>query len=127
MRTRSVAPADAFTAPGVTGAEPRAGITTPCAPSTSALRTIAPRLWGSVMPSSSTSSAGSPAAVAAASRSLDRRVAEAPGDRDDPLVHGARRQLRHHPARAELDRDAPLLRRLDDRLDLGRRACPSAT
>ena len=69
MATRSVAPADALTAPGVTDAEPRDGITTPCAPSTSTLRAIAPRLCGSVIPSSRTSSAGCPARSATSSRS----------------------------------------------------------
>ena len=82
-------PADAFTAPGVTDAEPRAGITTPCAPSTSALRTIAPRLCGSVMPSSSTISGGSPASFGGRQQLAQRRVAKPPRDRDDALVHAA--------------------------------------
>ena len=55
----STAPADALHAAGVTDAARRSGITTPAAPATSAARQIAPRLCGSSIWSSATTSASS--------------------------------------------------------------------
>src|ERR1700722_15053983 len=54
--SRTSAPADAFHAPAVTPADLRAGTTTPGAPNAAADRTPAPRLRGSVTPSSATMS-----------------------------------------------------------------------
>jgi len=71
IRTRSVAPADALTAPGVTDADPRAGITRPCAPSTSALRA-----HGLVIPARGSASV-TPGAVKASAGATERvRIAE---------------------------------------------------
>ena len=52
----AAAPADAFQATALIPAERRSGTTTPCAPKAQALRTIAPRLRGSVTPSRATKS-----------------------------------------------------------------------
>ena len=51
---RAAAPADDFQADAVIAAARRSVITTPAAPNAAALRTIAPRLRGSVTPSSAT-------------------------------------------------------------------------
>ena len=55
---RAAAPADAFHADAVIAAARRSVIKTPAAPNAAALRTMAPKLRGSVTPSSATTSAG---------------------------------------------------------------------
>ena len=57
--TQAAAPADAFTAAGVSVAVRRSGMITPWAPMHSQERRMAPRLWGSVMESNSTTKGGS--------------------------------------------------------------------
>ena len=67
--TRAAAPADTFHADAVTPAARRSGTSTPCAPNAPADRRTAPRLRGSVTPSSATISAGRSVSAAASSRS----------------------------------------------------------
>ena len=55
---RAAAPAELFHADAVIPAARRSVITTPAAPNAAAVRTIAPKLRGSVTPSSATISAG---------------------------------------------------------------------
>ena len=125
IRVRSVAPAEDFTTTGVTGAAPRSGTTTPCAPSTSALRTSAPKLCGSVMPSSSRSSSGSAPGVCGERRrgGQDRAqlgVGVLAGQRDHALMDRVARQLSHHLARPELEVDGAIARGHHQAIDLGR-------
>ena len=54
--TRAAAPAEVFQAAAVMPTDRRSGSTTPCPPKAATERTIAPRLRGSVMPSSATTS-----------------------------------------------------------------------
>src|ERR1700733_3074372 len=63
------APADALSTVSLNPAARLSGITTPCAPAASEVRTIAPRLWGSSMPSSSTSRPWPPLAASKSSSS----------------------------------------------------------
>ncbi len=65
--TRAAAPAETFHAAAVTPAARRSGTTTPCAPNAPAERSTAPRLRGSVTPSSATTNGAAPARRAAAS------------------------------------------------------------
>jgi hypothetical protein len=58
--TRASAPADAFQAPAFTPAERRAGTSTPLPPNAATDLATAPRLRGSVTPSSATISGGRP-------------------------------------------------------------------
>ena len=55
---RAAAPAEDFHADAVIAAARRSVITTPATPNAAALRTIAPKLRGSVTPSSATINAG---------------------------------------------------------------------
>jgi len=61
-RTLASAPADAFHAAAVTPADRRTGISTPSAPNAATDLATAPRLRGSVMPSSATTSGAEPTA-----------------------------------------------------------------
>ena len=63
----STAPAEALATTAVTPAEPCFGITSPCAPRHSHERAMAPRLRGSVTPSSATTSASGRAGSVSAS------------------------------------------------------------
>ena len=84
--TRAAAPADTFHAVAVTPAARRDGTTTPCAPKAAADRSTAPRLRGSVTPSSATSSAGAPASSAACQQVVGVRVVVGRHLQDEPLV-----------------------------------------
>ena len=70
-------------------AERRSGMITPCAPNATAERMTAPRLRGSVTPSSATSSGGVPDSAACASRSGSRGVGERRHLQRDALVQDA--------------------------------------
>ena len=67
--SRAAVPADARQATAVMLAERRCGTTTPCPPNALTERTTAPRLRGSVTPSSAAISAGPAPSAAASSRS----------------------------------------------------------
>ena len=68
-RSRAAVPAEVRHADAVIPAERRSGTSTPCAPNAAAERTIAPRLRGSVTPSTATSSGACPESAAIRSRS----------------------------------------------------------
>ena len=87
--TRAAAPAETFHADAVTPAARRSGTSTPCAPNAPADRSTAPRLRGSVTPSSATTSG----AVAGLGRGVEQVVGVGVVVRRhldrDALVHGA--------------------------------------
>ncbi len=89
--TVSAAPLAALATVALTATARSLGMTTACAPKASALRRQAPRLCGSVTPSSTSSKAGS-GSVSSTSASVDRRGLRI-DDRDDALMARRARQL----------------------------------
>ncbi len=67
---RAAAPAEVFHAAAVTPTDRRCGTMTPCPPNAAVERMIAPRLRGSVTPSSATSSGVWPRSTARETRSI---------------------------------------------------------
>ena len=88
MGRYSMAPAATLATVGDRWADRCLGSTTPVTPAHSALRSSAPRLWGSVMPSRTSRNGSRPRRVGCAQR-LERRLLDRPGQGHHPL--GGRR------------------------------------
>ena len=120
MRTRSVAPADAFTAPGRHGGGPMRRDDD----------TVRAQHLGAAHDGAQVVRVGDPVQQHQQRRLpglrgglqdvVDRHIAELARDGHDALVNGVPRQVRDQLPRPKLHGDAPLLGGLHDALDLGR-------
>ena len=130
IRRCSTAPAEARQTAGVTSAARRSQITTPLAPTHSAVRQIAPRFWGSWISSSATISGSGRASSSArgdvrdSRRRTPRRSPDARASRRPARSPRPPRPVRRRPAQPRLARQRLARDDLTERSTRGARAAP---